>query len=98
MTLPKKNRWINKHFKLKHMKRLFLVLAVAGALTACSNSSNTAAAKKDSLDSTASEKKEMVDSTTSAVKDKMDSTADVKKNKIDSATKAKKEKIDSTKK
>ena len=45
------------------MKKLFLVLAIAGAVTACNNAADSTAEAKDSLDSTASERKEMIDST-----------------------------------
>ena len=65
------------------MKRLLTILALAGTLTACNNSADSTAEKKDSLDSLASEKKEMVDS-----------SADVRKDVIDSTTKHKKEALD----
>lgn len=80
------------------MKKLFIVLAVAGALTACNNSANTTGNAKDSLDSVAKERKEMVDSTTNATTNTLDSSAKARKEMIDSTTKAKKEVLDSTKK
>ncbi len=72
------------------MKKLFLVFAIAGALTACNNAADSTAEAKDSIDSVASEKKEMVDSTAEAKKDVIDSTTEQKKealDKIDSASK-----------
>ena len=78
------------------MKKLFIVLAVAGALTACNNSADTAASAKDSLDSIANEKKEVIDSTAQEKKEMVDSTTTEKKEaikKIDSLNKK-----DSTKK
>lgn len=80
------------------MKKLFIVLAVAGAFTACNNSANTTDNAKDSLDSVAKERKEMVDSTTKATTNALDSSANARKDMIDSTTKAKKEVLDSTKK
>lgn len=70
------------------MKKLFLVMMVAVALTACNNSSNGADNAKDKLDSMASEKKDKIDSAADRAKDKVDSTVDSKKeaiNKADSA-------------
>ena len=65
------------------MKRLFVIVALAGALTACNNSAGTTDEKKDSIDSMASEKKEMVDSTAEQQKDKIDSAAEKKKDAVD---------------
>lgn len=65
------------------MKRLLTILALAGALTACNNSADSTAEKKDSLDSVASEKKEMIDSSASEKKDVIDSTTKQKKEAID---------------
>ena len=62
------------------MKKLFFIAAIAGALTACNNTGNSIADKKDSLDSIAQEKKEAIDS-----------TAEQKKAAIDSLTEQKKE-------
>lgn len=73
------------------MKKAFLVFATAVSLAACSNSSNSAADTKDSIDSAASEKKEMIDSTADQKKDMIDSSADKMKegvDKIDSAKNA----------
>lgn len=73
------------------MKKVFLIFATAVSLAACSNSADTAADKKDSIDSAASEKKEMIDSTADQRKDAVDSAADKMKtgvDKMDSARKA----------
>ena len=69
------------------MKKILLVLAFAGVLTACNNAGDTAETTKDSLDSAASERK-----------DKIDSSADVRKDMIDSTTEAKKDMVDSLQK
>ena len=65
------------------MKKLFIVLAVAGAVTACNNSADNTAEKKDSIDSIASEKKEALDSTTQEKKEAIDSTTEQKKEALD---------------
>lgn len=67
------------------MKRLFVILALAGSLAACNNSGDTTGEKKDSIDSMASEKKDVVDSMASEKKDMIDSTADKKKEALDRA-------------
>jgi hypothetical protein len=67
------------------MKRLFVILALAGSLAACNNSADTTGEKKDSIDSLASEKKDIVDSTASEKKDMIDSTAEKKKDALDKA-------------
>jgi len=65
------------------MKKLFIVLAVAGALAACNNSADTAAERKDSIDSIANERKDNIDSTAEQKKAMVDSTAAEKKEAID---------------
>ncbi|HTM91834.1 MAG TPA: hypothetical protein VL095_05420 [Flavisolibacter sp.] len=65
------------------MKRLLSIIVLAGTLTACNNSADSTAEKKDSLDSLASERKEMVDSSASEKKDVIDSTTKEKKEAID---------------
>lgn len=65
------------------MKRLFVILALAGSLAACNNSGDTTGEKKDSIDSMASEKKDMIDSTADQQKDKIDSSAEQKKEALD---------------
>ena len=72
------------------MKRFLLILAFAGALTACNNSADTTGEKKDSIDSVASEKKDMVDSTADQQKNMIDSTADKKKDAVDAKDSLKK--------
>ncbi|MGZ3839082.1 MAG: hypothetical protein ACXVMS_12585 [Flavisolibacter sp.] len=72
------------------MKKILGILAIAGALTACSNSSNTTEAKKDSVDSAAKVQTQMVDSSAKSTKNAIDSTKDVAKdslNKVDSSKK-----------
>jgi hypothetical protein len=69
------------------MKRILVILAVAGSLVACNNSANSTGEKKDSLDSLASEKKEMVDSNAQEQKDRIDSSTEHKKDAIDSLKK-----------
>jgi hypothetical protein len=54
------------------MKRLLIILAVAGTLAACNNSADSTEQQKDSLDSLASEKKERIDSTTEQKKEALD--------------------------
>ena len=78
------------------MKKLFIVLAVAGALTACNNSANTAASGKDSLDSIANQKKDVIDSAAQEKKEMVDSTTAEKKEAIDKLDSLNKK--DSTKK
>jgi len=65
------------------MKRLFVILALAGSLAACNNSADTTGEKKDSIDSTARERKDMVDSNAQEQKDKIDSSAEKKKDALD---------------
>lgn len=67
------------------MKRLFVILALAGSLAACNNSADTTDEKKDSIDSVASEKKDMVDSAASEKKDMIDSSAEMKKDALNRA-------------
>ena len=73
------------------MKKVFLLFITVASLTACSNSANTAADTKDSIDSAAGEKKEAIDSTAEQKKDMIDSSAERMKegvDKVDSANKA----------
>ena len=67
------------------MKKLFLVLAIAGAFAACNNAADSTAEKKDSIDSIASEKKEAIDSSAEQRKDAVDSSAEVKKEAVEKA-------------
>jgi hypothetical protein len=66
------------------MKKFLAVLAIAGSLAACNNSSDTAATTKDSLDSASSEVKDRLDSSTDAAKDRIDSNTEAKKDMVDS--------------
>ena len=65
------------------MKRFLIILAFAGALTACNNSADTTGEKKDSIDSLAGERKDMVDSSADQQKNMIDSAADKKKDELD---------------
>ena len=65
------------------MKKIFLMMAIAGTVMACNNSSETTENKKDSLDSIANEKKDMIDSTAEQKKDVIDSTTAMKKDALD---------------
>jgi hypothetical protein len=65
------------------MKKVFMVLAIAGAFAACNNSANTTGEKKDSIDSMASEKKEAIDSAAEQKKENVDSMAKEKKEAIE---------------
>ncbi|MBD0331442.1 MAG: hypothetical protein ICV66_02195 [Chitinophagaceae bacterium] len=65
------------------MKKLLVVFAIAGALTACNNSGTSTENKKDSIDSMAAEKKDAIDSTAEEKKDAVDSAAERKKDALD---------------
>lgn len=67
------SKW-NYFFQTKTliMKRLFMILAIAGAMTACNNSADSTEQQKDSLDSLATEKKDRIDSTTEEKKEALD--------------------------
>ena len=78
------------------MKKILLVIAIAGSVMACNNSSETTEDKKDSLDSIAGEKKDMIDSTAEQKKDMIDSTTEQKKDALDRMDSARRR--DSTKK
>ena len=54
------------------MKRLLIIFAAAFTFTACNNSADSTAEKKDSLDSVAMEKKDRIDSTTEQKKEALD--------------------------
>lgn len=69
------------------MKKLFLLLAVAGTLTACNEAGDSTANAKDSLDSIAGEKKEAVDSVTEQKKETLDRMDSL--NKADTANRKK---------
>ena len=65
------------------MKKVFIVLAAAGFLTACNNSADTVRSEKDSLDSIANAKKDAIDSTAEQRKDAIDSLTEQKKDNVD---------------
>jgi hypothetical protein len=66
------------------MKKLFLVFAVAGFLTACDNAADGDNSTKDSLDSVENAKKEMIDSNAAQAKDSVEQIIDAKKDMVDS--------------
>lgn len=75
------------------MKKIFFAAVIALAFTACNNSADSTADKKDSIDSTTNVKNENIDSSAEHKKDVNDSIGDKKKDsldKADSANKAKK--------
>ena len=65
------------------MKKLFLVLAIAGSLVACDNAANTADDKKDSLDSITNLQKESVEEAAKDAKQNLDSTTEAAKDSVD---------------
>jgi len=67
------------------MKRLVIIIALAGFFAACNNSADSTAEKKDSIDSMATEKKEAIDSSAEQKKDMVDSSAEKKKDALDKA-------------
>ena len=67
------------------MKKVFAILAVAGVMTACNNTTPTEA-KKDSTVTA-------IDSTKNAMKDSVKANADSTKKMIDSSAKAKKDSV-----
>jgi hypothetical protein len=77
---------ITDHFfktKPLTMKRIFLIMAVAGSLLACTNSADSTSDAKDSLDSLTNEKKEDIDSTADERKEALDSLNQQKKDAMD---------------
>ncbi|MFN2456700.1 MAG: hypothetical protein ABR502_00725 [Chitinophagaceae bacterium] len=73
------------------MKKIILVLAVAGIITACNEGADTAQSTKDSIDSAAGAKIERIDSSAEADINEVDSLADVKKEQVDKRTNASKD-------
>ena len=67
------------------MKKLFLVLAVAGSLVACDNAADTAQKTKDSLDSVTKLQKESVEEAAQDAKQNLDSTSEAVKDSVDAA-------------
>ena len=65
------------------MKKLFLVLAVAGSLVACDNAADTAQKTKDSLDSVTKLQKESVEDAAKDAKENLDSTSEAVKDSVD---------------
>jgi hypothetical protein len=74
-----------KSIKPIQMKKLFIVLAVAGSLVACNNAADPAARAKDSLDSVTNLQKESVENAAQDAKENLDSTKDAVKDSVDAA-------------
>jgi len=92
LLFPKTRINTKQFLKIKTliMKRMFVILGLAGSLVACNNSADTTNEIKDSIDSSATEKKEMIDSTAEQKKDMIDSSAERKKDAVDRADTIKK--------
>lgn len=69
------------------MKKVFMVLAVAGFLVSCDNAGSTADRMKDSLDSVEKVQKAMVNDQADKSKDSIDQTKDAQKDMVDSMNK-----------
>ena len=67
------------------MKKILLVLAVAGSLVACDNAADTAQKTKDSLDSVTKLQKESVENAAEDAKENLDSTSNAVKDSVDAA-------------
>lgn len=67
------------------MKKILLVLAVAGSLVACDNAADSAQQTKDSLDSVTKLQKESVEDAAKDAKENLDSTANAVKDSVDAA-------------
>ncbi len=66
------------------MKKVFMVLAVAGFLVSCDNAANSEARTKDSLDSVEKAQKAMVNDQADKSKDSIDQKTDAQKDMVDS--------------
>lgn len=75
------------------MKKFLAVLAIAGSLAACNDSSAPAENAKDSIDAAASDVKDRLENTGAS-----DKAIDSAKDKIDSSAEAKKDQVDSMEK
>lgn len=76
------------------MKKVFMLLAVAGFLVSCDNAADAEKKTKDSLDSVENAKKNVIDSTSDKAKDSVTQTIDAQKDLADSLNKG----ADTTKK
>lgn len=66
------------------MKKVLMVVAVAGFLASCNNAADSEARAKDSLDSVAKAQKSMVNDQADKSKDSIEQTKDAQKNMVDS--------------
>lgn len=66
------------------MKKLFVILFVAGLAASCNNAANPEQRVKDSLDSITNLKKESIDDAAKQAKDTIQQTNDSLKQRIDS--------------
>jgi hypothetical protein len=66
------------------MKKVFMLLAVAGFLASCNNSADSEKRTKDSLDSIKNATTNVIDSSAEKMKDSVDQTIDAQKQIVDS--------------
>ena len=69
------------------MKKMILIVAVAGFFASCSNSGDAAKQVKDSLDSVTKLKKESIDNSANKAKDTIEKANDSIKKRIDTSGK-----------
>lgn len=65
------------------MRKLLLILSIAGCFVACNEAEESIENKKDSLDSIANVKKDVIDSTAQSKIDRIDSLTEKKKDALD---------------
>lgn len=75
------------------MKKVLMVIAIAGFMASCNNAADTEARTKDSLDSIGKLQKESVENAADTAKKNIDSTTEAQKNMVDSMNKG----VDTTK-
>ena len=75
------------------MKKVLMVIAIAGFMASCNNAADTEARTKDSLDSIGKLQKESVENAADTAKKNIDSTTEAQKNRVDSMNKG----VDTTK-
>lgn len=71
------------------MKKVLMVLAVAGFLVSCDNAADAEKRTKDSLDSVEKATKNVIDSNANQAKDSVDNKIDAQKEIVDSLNKGK---------
>lgn len=69
------------------MKKVLMVVAVAGFMASCNNAADTEARLKDSLDSIGKLQKESVENAADTAKKNIEETIDAKKDMVDSMNK-----------